>query len=152
MKGKSTCDNWADRTAHMLPTALCLPVTVTPKDRPLAKAPQGDGCYGACPEVRTLISWRKQRPVALELLPPHLGPSKVQWMNSRVSIRFCSQSWPCSQFSHHLVRGEGCSRAISLSTDGRYCFRSPLSKSSQNNKVEGHNSNTQKWKRKHENY
>ncbi|KAK4813818.1 hypothetical protein QYF61_026422 [Mycteria americana] len=71
---------------------------------PLAKAPQGDGCYGACPEERRLLAWRTLRKMALELLPPHLGPSKVRWMNNSLSIRFCSQGWPCSQFCKALAR------------------------------------------------
>lgn len=60
--------------------------------------------------------------MALELLPPHLGPSKVQWMNNRLSIRFCSQGWPWSPFCKNLVRVEGCPCAILLGTNGRPCF------------------------------
>ena len=60
-------------------------------------APREGGCW----------PWRTQRKMALELLPPRLGPSKVQWMNNSLSTRFCSQGWPRSPFCNDLVRVEG---------------------------------------------
>lgn len=90
-------------------------------------APREGGCW----------SWRTQRKMALEHLPPHLGPCKVQWMNSSLSIRFCSQGWPCSPFCNALVRVVGWRDVLgpffSVPMEGTaplpYCFTHCLSES-----------------------
>lgn len=50
-----TCANRADRTAPVLTTVLYLPFTTVLRDWPLANAPQGDGCDGACPKERKML-------------------------------------------------------------------------------------------------
>lgn len=91
-----TCANRADRTALVLTTVLYLPLTTVLRDlqMPLKvmvatePALRKGGCW----------SCRTQRKVALELLSPHLGSSKVQWMNNSLSMRFCSCGWSCSPY------------------------------------------------------
>lgn len=71
-----------------------MPLKVTAAAEP---APRKGGCS----------SWRAQRKMAQELLPPHLGSSKVQWMNNSLSIRFCPCGWSCSPYCKDMVRVEG---------------------------------------------
>lgn len=109
----------SDRPAHVndcaLPShdndaerlALCKAPRVTAEP-----APREGGCW----------SWRTQKKRALELPPPHLAPSKMQWMINSFSIGFCPQGWSCNPFCKDLVRMEGCPWAVFLSTSGRYCF------------------------------
>lgn len=87
---------------------------------PLQGSLKGSTAMEPVPRKGSCWSWRTQRKMALELLPPHLGTSNVPWMNS-LSSRFCPQAWPCSLFCKGESGGvEGCPCAMLFSASGSH--------------------------------